>query len=105
MMFEASRSGGTDLDSFYCLFQMKKRRASTPILHAGSKFRHGLLQLMIHSIDPLHDGRRSDARGSLFMNFGSSINFASNSETLRIHQNIPEIRTLPPPRNIDSPPC
>ncbi|GFT57526.1 hypothetical protein NPIL_651281 [Nephila pilipes] len=35
---------------------MKKRRASTPILHAGSKFRHGLLQLMIHSIDPLHDG-------------------------------------------------
>ncbi|GBN50056.1 hypothetical protein AVEN_45475-1 [Araneus ventricosus] len=36
---------------------MKKRRASTPILHAGSKFRHGLLQLMIHSIDPLHDGK------------------------------------------------
>lgn len=23
----------------------------------GAKFRHGLLQLMIHTIDPLHDGR------------------------------------------------
>ncbi|KAG1649722.1 Sodium/potassium/calcium exchanger Nckx30C [Nymphon striatum] len=33
------------------------RRASTPILHSGSKFRHGLLQLMIHTIDPLHDGK------------------------------------------------
>lgn len=22
----------------------------------GAKFRHGLLQLMIHTIDPLHDG-------------------------------------------------
>ncbi|KAF4528351.1 hypothetical protein B566_EDAN006606 [Ephemera danica] len=28
-----------------------------PILHSGTKFRHGLLQLMIHTIDPLHDGR------------------------------------------------
>ncbi|EEB12730.1 hypothetical protein Phum_PHUM202530 [Pediculus humanus corporis] len=25
--------------------------------HSGTKFRHGLLQLMIHTIDPLHDGR------------------------------------------------
>lgn len=24
----------------------------------GAKFRHGLLQLMIHTIDPLHDGKR-----------------------------------------------
>lgn len=23
---------------------------------SGNKFRHGLLQLMIHTIDPLHDG-------------------------------------------------
>lgn len=23
----------------------------------GNKFRHGLLQLMIHTIDPLHDGK------------------------------------------------
>lgn len=23
----------------------------------GAKFRHGLLQLMIHTIDPLHDGK------------------------------------------------
>ncbi|CAB3369652.1 Hypothetical predicted protein [Cloeon dipterum] len=28
-----------------------------PILHSGTKFRHGLLQLMIHTIDPLHDGK------------------------------------------------
>ncbi|XP_076305086.1 sodium/potassium/calcium exchanger Nckx30C-like [Tachypleus tridentatus] len=34
-----------------------RRRVSRPILHAGSKFRQGLLQLMIHSIDPLHDGK------------------------------------------------
>lgn len=27
-----------------------------PVLHSGSHFRHGLLQLMIHTIDPLHDG-------------------------------------------------
>ncbi|KAK6624407.1 hypothetical protein RUM44_011266 [Polyplax serrata] len=25
--------------------------------HSGTKFRHGLLQLMIHTIDPLHDGK------------------------------------------------
>ncbi|XP_066143059.1 sodium/potassium/calcium exchanger Nckx30C-like isoform X3 [Euwallacea fornicatus] len=25
--------------------------------HTGAKFRHGLLQLMIHTIDPLHDGQ------------------------------------------------
>merc|ERR1719458_940265 len=28
-----------------------------PVLHSGSHFRHGLLQLMIHTIDPLHDGK------------------------------------------------
>ncbi|XP_015907106.1 sodium/potassium/calcium exchanger Nckx30C-like isoform X2 [Parasteatoda tepidariorum] len=44
---------------------MKKRRASTPILHAGSKFRHGLLQLMIHSIDPLHDGKLDEKASQL----------------------------------------
>ncbi|XP_035709634.1 sodium/potassium/calcium exchanger Nckx30C isoform X2 [Folsomia candida] len=33
------------------------RRNSIPLLHSGTKFRHGLLQLMIQSIDPLHDGR------------------------------------------------
>ena len=32
------------------------RRGSIPLLHSGTKFRHGLLQLMIQSIDPLHDG-------------------------------------------------
>ena len=31
------------------------RKMSTPILHGGSKFRQGVLQLMIHSIDPLHE--------------------------------------------------
>ncbi|XP_068246149.1 sodium/potassium/calcium exchanger Nckx30C-like isoform X2 [Palaemon carinicauda] len=34
-----------------------ERRASAPVLHSGTKFRHGLLQLMIHTIDPLHDGK------------------------------------------------
>lgn len=33
------------------------RRNSIPLLHSGTKFRHGLLQLMIQSIDPLHDGK------------------------------------------------
>ncbi|XP_064111022.1 sodium/potassium/calcium exchanger Nckx30C-like isoform X6 [Macrobrachium nipponense] len=33
-----------------------ERRQSAPVLHSGTKFRHGLLQLMIHTIDPLHDG-------------------------------------------------
>lgn len=35
--------------------KMARRRMSAPILHSGSKFRHGLLQLLIHSIDPLHE--------------------------------------------------
>ncbi|OTF80423.1 potassium-dependent sodium-calcium exchanger-like protein [Euroglyphus maynei] len=35
--------------------QKYKRKTSTPILHGGSKFRQGLLQLMIHSIDPLYE--------------------------------------------------
>eukprot|EP00095_Tigriopus_kingsejongensis_P005989 maker-scaffold48_size466083-snap-gene-3.25 protein:Tk05989 transcript:maker-scaffold48_size466083-snap-gene-3.25-mRNA-1 annotation:"sodium potassium calcium exchanger nckx30c isoform x2" len=30
---------------------------SIPVLHSGTHFRHGLLQLMIHTIDPLHDGK------------------------------------------------
>ncbi|KAK2717292.1 sodium/potassium/calcium exchanger Nckx30C-like isoform X2 [Artemia franciscana] len=30
--------------------------------HKGSKFRAGLLQLMIHSIDPLHDGSQIDEK-------------------------------------------
>ena len=32
------------------------RATNIPVLHSGSHFRHGLLQLMIHTIDPLHDG-------------------------------------------------
>ena len=35
-----------------------KSHTGIPVLHAGSHFRHGLLQLMIHTIDPLHDGKR-----------------------------------------------
>lgn len=34
---------------------------STPILHGGSKFRQGVLQLMIHSVDPLHEEAISSA--------------------------------------------
>ncbi|XP_050688120.1 sodium/potassium/calcium exchanger Nckx30C-like isoform X3 [Eriocheir sinensis] len=36
--------------------QRGERRPSAAVLHSGTKFRHGLLQLMIHTIDPLHDG-------------------------------------------------
>lgn len=32
-----------------------------PTSHSGTKFRHGLLQLMIHTIDPLHDAPPSVA--------------------------------------------
>ncbi|XP_022237793.1 sodium/potassium/calcium exchanger Nckx30C-like isoform X2 [Limulus polyphemus] len=42
-----------------------RRRVSRPILHAGSKFRQGLLQLMIHSIDPLHDGKLDEKASQL----------------------------------------
>ncbi|RWS27223.1 sodium/potassium/calcium exchanger Nckx30C-like protein, partial [Leptotrombidium deliense] len=36
--------------------KLRNRRHSMPILHGGSsKFRQGVLQLMIHSIDPLHE--------------------------------------------------
>lgn len=37
--------------------QRGERRPSAAVLHSGTKFRHGLLQLMIHTIDPLHDGK------------------------------------------------
>jgi len=38
------------------------RRPSAPVLHSGTKFRHGLLQLMIHTIDPLHDGEFANGK-------------------------------------------
>lgn len=37
--------------------ETQKTHTGIPVLHAGSHFRHGLLQLMIHTIDPLHDGK------------------------------------------------
>lgn len=33
----------------------------------GAKFRHGLLQLMIHTIDPMHDGNRSFSVLSIYI--------------------------------------
>ncbi|XP_077516022.1 sodium/potassium/calcium exchanger Nckx30C-like isoform X3 [Amblyomma americanum] len=51
-------NGAEDDDSVYqppSPPPMARRRMSAPILHSGSKFRHGLLQLLIHSIDPLHE--------------------------------------------------
>merc|ERR1712004_412979 len=30
--------------------------SGVPVLHSGSHFHHGLLQLMIHTIDPLSEG-------------------------------------------------
>ena len=35
----------------------RRTQSSIPVLHSGSHFRHGLLQLMIHTIDPLNDGK------------------------------------------------
>ncbi|CAH0550381.1 unnamed protein product [Brassicogethes aeneus] len=35
--------------------------------HTGAKFRHGLLQLMIHTIDPLHDGQYAGSPTSFFI--------------------------------------
>ena len=37
--------------------ETQKSHTGIPVLHAGSHFRHGLLQLMIHTIDPMHDGK------------------------------------------------
>ncbi|KAJ8304203.1 hypothetical protein KUTeg_017786 [Tegillarca granosa] len=38
-----------------------ERTHSMPILHSGgNRYRHGVLQLMIHTIDPLHEGRVHD---------------------------------------------
>ncbi|XP_064474925.1 sodium/potassium/calcium exchanger Nckx30C-like isoform X2 [Ornithodoros turicata] len=48
---KVTRVGSTD----HLMPHMAKRRMSAPIMHSGSKFRHGLLQLLIHSIDPLHE--------------------------------------------------
>lgn len=51
---DASESnGGPASDSS----ALAHRRSSIPILHGGgSKFRQGVLQLMISSVDPLNDG-------------------------------------------------
>ncbi|CAH1795775.1 unnamed protein product [Owenia fusiformis] len=40
-----------------------QRSCSVPILRVGSsKYRQGVLQLMIHTIDPLHDGRNMEEK-------------------------------------------
>ncbi|XP_070203382.1 sodium/potassium/calcium exchanger 2-like isoform X4 [Littorina saxatilis] len=39
----------------------RERLGSLPILHAGAgRYRHGVLQLMIHTIDPLSEGKLQD---------------------------------------------
>lgn len=35
----------------------------------AAKFRHGLLQLMIHTIDPMHDGELGTHRASLHLHY------------------------------------
>ena len=41
---------------YFFLLQMKTERScSLPVLKGSSKFRHGVLQLMIHTIDPLNE--------------------------------------------------
>merc|ERR1711971_627397 len=46
--------------------ETQKTYTGIPVLHAGSHFRHGLLQLMIHTIDPMHDGK-VDEKATQFM--------------------------------------
>ena len=49
----------------------RSRAASAGI--RGSKFRHGLLTLMIHSIDPMHDGGKVLALFLFFFNVKESV--------------------------------
>lgn len=55
----------------------------------GAKFRHGLLQLMIHTIDPLHDGK---AHTQLCLSFSSppstSLFESSSGYEIRSHENV-----------------
>ena len=45
----------------------RERLASLPFLHSGAgRYRHGMLQLMIHTIDPLSEGSHSFHLGSAF---------------------------------------
>ena len=46
-----------------------RSHTSIPVLHAGSHFRHGLLQLMIHTIDPLHDGKQFSKKETEFQSY------------------------------------
>ena len=50
-----------------------RSHTSIPVLHAGSHFRHGLLQLMIHTIDPLHDGKQFSRKKKQIFNHVHSI--------------------------------
>lgn len=46
---------------FTSCFQRPERTASLPILHgSGGRFRHGVLQLMIHTIDPLAESKNQE---------------------------------------------
>lgn len=58
--------------SLHTCFSSQKpvRSCSLPILHSGSgRFRHGFLQLMIHTIDPLGEGRKFYLVFQLHVNF------------------------------------
>lgn len=44
--------------------------STTSSHHTGAKFRHGLLQLMIHTIDPLHDGQYAGSATIKFFSIG-----------------------------------
>ena len=41
----------------FCIFQNDVRPCSNILKSGSGKFRHGVLQLMIHTIDPLGDGK------------------------------------------------
>ncbi|XP_075590255.1 sodium/potassium/calcium exchanger 2-like isoform X3 [Dermatophagoides farinae] len=51
---KVNNNGNDDVMNIPSNYQFK-RKSSTPMLHGGTKFRQGLLQLMIHSIDPLYE--------------------------------------------------
>lgn len=59
----------------------------------GAKFRHGLLQLMIHTIDPLHDGISSYT--SLCVSCETSLHPIHPSVSIYLSLSCPHLRVIP----------
>ena len=72
-----------------------RSHTSIPVLHAGSHFRHGLLQLMIHTIDPLHDGKCFVIFHSFNFQYSNfPINYSNNNQNKLFTQNIKSINSI-----------